>query len=155
MDSKLFTVAKLELKYTSAVRPALRPECCTSEMAYNLLMQHWDLERMEIQEEFKVLFLDRQNRCLGIYEASAGGTTGTVADIKLIYAAALLSRAEALVLAHNHPSGHVSPSAADVRLTTRLVEAGRLLTLHVQDHLIITRFGGYYSFADHGLIEHR
>ena len=153
MDYNLFHVAEVELKYTSGLLPDQRPLCSSSELASTILMEHWDLERMELQEEFKVLYLDRQNRCLGIYAASAGGTTGTVADIKLIYSAALLCRAESIILSHNHPSGSSYPSGADVRLTTQLVKAGKLLTIHVQDHLILTRYNGYYSFADSGMME--
>ena len=153
-NKQLYNVAKIELRYTSAVRPSQRPICASSEASYNLLMKNWELERLELQEEFKVLYLDRQCRCLGIYDASMGGTTGTVADLKLIFSAALLCRAESIVLAHNHPSGVLRPSAADIKLTNQFATAGKMLTLRVMDHLIVTRFNGYYSFADHGLIDH-
>ena len=153
MAASLYHVPRIKLTYQSTQRPADRPLCATSALAYELLVKLWDPGRMELQEEFKVLYLDRQLRCLGVYRASSGGTTGTLADVKLIYAAALLSRAESLILAHNHPSGTRAPSAADVTLTRRFSEVGRVLTVPVQDHLILTRYEGYYSFADHGLLE--
>jgi DNA repair protein RadC len=76
---------------------------------------------------------------------------GTVADPKVIFKEALDRRASAIVLCHNHPSGQLRPSEEDIRLTRKLVEGGRLIEIAVQDHLIVTS-GGYYSFADNGMM---
>ena len=102
-------------------------------------------------EQFKVLLLNRANKVLGIFEVSSGGSTGTVADPKLIFAAAIKANACGIILAHNHPSGNLQPSQADIDLTKRMKEGGRLLEIQVLDHIIVTT-EGYYSFADEGIL---
>ena len=82
---------------------------------------------------------------------SKGGISGTVADPKLIFKAALDSKASSLILVHNHPSGNLKPSEADKRLTKKVVEGGRMLDLPILDHLIFTNHG-YFSFADEGIL---
>lgn len=94
------------------------------------------------------MLLNSANRVLGVMEVSSGGVAGTVADPKVIFAAAL--KCSALILAHNHPSGNLRPSQADTNLTKRLVNGGELLDIAVLDHLIITE-DDYLSFADEGL----
>ena len=74
---------------------------------------------MELQEQFKILLLNRGNKVVGIYEVSTGGITGTVADPRLIFTAALKANAVALILAHNHPSANLKPSNADTMLTQK------------------------------------
>ena len=86
---------------------------------------------------------------IGVVDISAGGTAGTYVDAKLIFAAALKSNCQSIILAHNHPSGFLAPSIQDERLTERLVQVGRLLDLPILDHIILTS-EGYYSFADEG-----
>ena len=76
---------------------------------------------------------------------------GVVADPKLIYCAALKCLASSIIVCHNHPSGQLRPSEEDIRLTRKLLEAGKLLDIAFQDHLILTR-EGYYSFADMGML---
>ena len=78
--------------------------------------------------------------------------TGTVADPKRIFKAALENNAARIVLCHNHPSGSLKPSAADIKLTEKLVAAGKQLDLGILDHIIIS-YKGFYSFADEGIIE--
>lgn len=102
-------------------------------------------------EEFWLLLLDRGNRVRRKERISQGGLHGTVADPKVIYETALRYRASSIVLAHNHPSGQLRPSEEDIRLTRKLVEAGRFLDITVHDHLIITQTG-YFSFADNGML---
>jgi len=76
--------------------------------------------------------------------------TGTVADPKVIFNKALAKSACSLIVAHNHPSGNLKPSRADIDLTKKLKNAGQMLDLPLLDHLIITA-SGYYSFADEGV----
>jgi DNA repair protein RadC len=80
---------------------------------------------------------------------SEGGQAGTVADPKKIFKMALDQNAAYIILCHNHPSGNLRPSDADIRLTRKMKEAGQLLDLPVLDHLIIGD-EKYYSFADEG-----
>ena len=104
-----------------------------------------------MHEEFWVLLLNRANTIIGKEQISKGGLTGTVADPRLIFRSAIDRRAAAIVVCHNHPSGNLSPSEQDIRLTKNLVEAGKVLEIPVLDHIIITQHG-FYSFADEGRI---
>ena len=81
---------------------------------------------MRFVEQFKVMLLNRANRVLGIFEVSNGSSTGTVADPKLIFAAAIKANACGIILAHNHPSGNLQPSKADIDLTRKVKEGGFL-----------------------------
>ena len=104
-----------------------------------------------MQEEFKVLLLNSANKVTGLYEASSGGITGTVADPRLILAAALKSLSVSVILSHNHPSGSLKPSRADEELTVKIKEAAKYHDIKVFDHLIVAA-DGYFSFADEGLL---
>jgi DNA repair protein RadC len=145
-----YRVAEIQLSYKSIVPTSERPKITCSRDAYNILMESWDKNKLELLEQFKVLTLNRANRVTGIYEASQGGVAGTVADPKHIMVAALLNNASGIILAHSHPSGNLTPSQADMVLTKKLKEAGTFLELQVLDHLIVTP-KGYYSFADEGI----
>lgn len=144
-------VAEIQLSYKSNVKPSMRPKISTSHDVKNVFMNSWDLSRLELQEQFKVLFVNRANRVLGIFELSSGGTAGTVADPKLIFIAALRVGAHGILMAHNHPSGNLQPSQSDIDLTRKVKEAGKLLDIQLMDHLILT-VEGYYSFSDEGLM---
>jgi len=102
-------------------------------------------------EEFWVLLLNRSNKVIGKQNVSKGGVAGTVADSKIIFKMAVEHLSSAIILCHNHPSGNLKPSDADISLTKKMVEAGKLLEIPVLDHLIVTE-SGYYSFADEGMI---
>ncbi|MFN8166698.1 MAG: DNA repair protein RadC [Bacteroidia bacterium] len=104
-----------------------------------------------LHEEFWVLFLNRANLVLNKQQISTGGMSGTVADPRIIFKAALDQKAVSIILCHNHPSGNLQPSQSDIQLTKNLFEAGKVLEIMVLDHLIVTQ-GGFYSFADEGLL---
>lgn len=105
----------------------------------------------DVQEFFYVLFLNRSQKLVAYSLLSMGGITGTVADIRLIMTTALLSGALNLVIAHNHPSGSLIPSKADLDITAKVKNACTLLELNLLDHVIISD-EGYYSFADEGTL---
>jgi len=150
-QSKQFQVAEIQLSYKSIVKPSMRPKIKGSKDACEILKQSWDESRLELVEQFKVLFTNRANKVLGIFEVSTGGIAGTVADPKLIFVAALKAGASGVILSHNHPSGNLSPSQADIDLTRKINEGGKLLEIQLLDHIILT-CESYYSFADEGLI---
>jgi DNA repair protein RadC len=150
-ENALLTVAEVELIYRTKVKASDRPKIKRSEDAYKLLMASWDMDKVELVEQFKVLLLNRSNRVLGIYEVSTGGITGTVADIRLIFAAALKANSIYLMLSHNHPSGNLKPSRADDQMTAKFKEAGKYLEIEILDHLIVSK-EGYYSYADEGVL---
>lgn len=103
------------------------------------------------EEEFWALALNRANAAMADLQVSVGGQSGTVVDPKVVFSKALMVRAAALVLVHNHPSGNPRPSEADKRLTRSLVEVGKALDLPVLDHVIIAGMR-HFSFADHQLL---
>ena len=100
-------------------------------------------------EEFWILCLNRANRVLQREQISTGGVASTVVDAKVVFRRALEQRASSLILIHNHPSGNLYPSQADIDLTQKLRAAGQQIDIPIMDHLIIAE-GGYYSFADEG-----
>lgn len=102
-------------------------------------------------EEFWILILNAANVVKSKVMISRGGLTGTVADPKIIFRAAIDNKAAYLVLAHNHPSGNLEPSEQDITITKKLIAAGKLLDLLVLDHLIITN-ESYTSMADLAII---
>jgi DNA repair protein RadC len=102
-------------------------------------------------EEFWMLLLNRANHVIAKRQLSKGGVTGTVVDPKVVFKAAVEHTASGIILCHNHPSGNRSPSDADISLTRKLRDAGKLLDVQVLDHLIIAA-DGYYSFSDEGMM---
>ena len=102
-------------------------------------------------EEFWVLLLNRSNRVIGKERISSGGIDQTTADIRTILREALLARATQIAVIHNHPSGNARPSQEDRRITERIKEAGRIMSIHLTDHVIVCD-GSYFSFNDEGLL---
>lgn len=143
--------AEIELIYKTKVKASERPIIKSSHECYQLFRHQWDDNKLEFVEQFKIALLNNACRVLGIYVVSSGSSTGTIADPKLIFAAALIANAISVILIHNHPSGNLAPSEADKALTRKLVSAGDFLDIKVLDHLIISP-EGYYSFADEGLL---
>ena len=121
-----------------------------SEDAYRYFLEVWNMNTIELQEEFKVLLLNNANQILGVYNLSKGGMTGTIADIRLLFATALKTASVGIILAHNHPSGVLKPSYADKVLTNKIRTSGEMLDIKMLDHLIISK-EGYFSFKDEGI----
>lgn len=147
-NAKAITLmAALELgRRRRETTPATLPKITCSEDAAAILQPLiGDLDH----EEFWVLFLNRANLLVGREQISKGGMSGTVADPRIIFQSALHHKSTGIILCHNHPSGNLKPSDADIRLTKNLSEGGKVLEIQVLDHLIVAA-GGYYSFADEG-----
>jgi DNA repair protein RadC len=107
---------------------------------------------MDLQhEEFWVLMLNRGNQVLKRVQVSLGGVSGTIVDAKIIFKKALAIPASAIILCHNHPSGNLRPSGADIEITKKVKEGGALIDINVLDHLIVSE-RGYFSFADEGML---
>ena len=142
---------KLSVKYTKRVSFDEQVQISCSYDSFKILRHCFDIDTFLWKEEFLMLCLNRANKILGFYKVSSGGVAGTLADPKVIYTTALNCNASAIVFAHNHPSGNLKPSSADIDLTKKLKEAGRVLDIQVLDHLIVTT-EKYYSFADEGIL---
>lgn len=102
-------------------------------------------------EEFWIILTNRANRIIKKQQISSGGVAGTVADPKLIFKLAIAELASGLILAHNHPSGNLYASQADIALTKKIKEAGNLLEIQLLDHIIVAG-KRYFSFADEGML---
>lgn len=151
MVQEQFKVAEVQVSYKPDYHISERPKITSSFQTYSLLKQQWDLGKIAFLEEFKVILLNRSNHVLGIVDISMGGVSGTYVDPKVVFAVALKGNASGIILTHNHPSGSIRPSEADIKLTTRLAECGKLLDINVWDHIILSE-NSYYSFADDGMI---
>ncbi|MDZ7778225.1 MAG: DNA repair protein RadC [Bacteroidales bacterium] len=102
-------------------------------------------------EAFWIVLLNRANHIIRPLKVSDGGMTGTVADPKRIFKAVLDHNASSVILCHNHPSGNVRPSNSDIKLTSKLKQAGELFDVAVMDHIIMGE-DKYYSFRDEGIL---
>lgn len=142
---------EIELSYRPEMPAHQRPAVRCSHDAFTLFQQVWSADRIALQEEFKVLLLNKAANVLGLYHAFSGGIDSTITDVRLIFTAALKAGATTLMVAHNHPSGKLQPSKADEVFTHKLKEVGNILDIRLLDHLIIT-IDRYFSFADEGLL---
>ena len=102
-------------------------------------------------EEFWILMLNRANHIISRHRVSIGGVAGVVVDAKMVFKPAIEALASSIILIHNHPSGNLKPSKADIELTRKLRKAGESLDIVVADHVIVAQTG-YYSFADEGMM---
>lgn len=143
-------VSEVKLTYTSKVKPSQRPYIKSSRDSEDILRPYFQ-HFIEHREGFYVMVLNRSNRLLAVNLISLGGVSGTTVDIKLIFQTALLCNGSGIILAHNHPSGNLRPSSADLSLTRKIGEAGKLLDIQVFDHLILTA-DDYTSLADSGMM---
>ena len=125
----LFQVSEIEVSYKPKFKAAERLSISSSKDAYNIMLHNWDIYKLELLEQFNVLLLNRANKVLGIFKVSSGGISGTVADPKLIFSAALKTCDSGIILCHNHPSGNLKPSQADLNLTKKLKEGESCLIL--------------------------
>ncbi len=147
----LFQVSEINISYHPKFKSCDRPKVTTSRDLHTILFNNWDLDKLEFQEQFKIVLLNRANKVLGISEISTGGFAGTVADPKVIFSIALKACASSIILSHNHPSGNLKPSQADLNLTKKIKSGGEILDIAVLDHIILTS-DSYLSFADEGLL---
>ncbi len=143
-------VAEITISYRPTV--TRMPKITSSNDAYQELKEFFDEDLMALQEQFVVMYLNNGNDVLGIQKLSLGGITGTVADTRLILGTALKAAATGLIISHNHPSGNLKASFADIEITRKIKEAGKLMEIKLLDHLIIIPNGKYLSFIDEGLI---
>ena len=141
-----------EIRISYKEKIAQSPAIKSSADAGKLLFETWDKNTIEVQESFKVLLLNNSNKIKGIYQLSTGGITGTLVDIRILFAVILKSLSVAVILSHCHPSGKLIPSEADKQLTQKIKNAAAFFDVKVLDHLIIVPNGEYYSFADEGIL---
>jgi DNA repair protein RadC len=142
-------VAEIKISYHPSKGD--KPVMHSSIDAFNFFKGFYMGETICLQEQFAAMYLNRANKVLGATILSVGGITGTVVDIRLTMSIALKCAATSILLCHNHPSGNLQPSKADIELTNKIKQAAELFDIKLIEHLIITS-ESYYSFADEGLI---
>ena len=127
---------------------------CSSDAAAVLRSVMAEQEELALYEAFYVLLLNRANHVISVAKIGQGGTTGVVVDAKMVLKHALLSvNCTSIVLCHNHPSGNLSPSQADIEITRKMKQAGKVIEISILDHVILSGIEDkHYSFADEGLM---
>ncbi|NNC96328.1 MAG: DNA repair protein RadC [Chitinophagales bacterium] len=142
-------IAAMELgRRRMSVKPGKKTQISGSSSAYNHIYPFLaDLQH----EEFWVIHMNRANYVMATERISSGGISGTVVDIRLLMKSCLEKLSSSIILAHNHPSGNLKASTADIGLTMRIIEGGKILDIKVLDHLIIGE-NSYLSFLDENII---
>ena len=142
---------EVQLSYRNKLKVSQRPKINMAEDALALFRSVWNEHEMELVESFKMLLMNNANKVVGVYHGSTGGATGTIVDIRILLTVALKSNACKIIVAHSPPSGNLTPSSADLKITERLKEAAKLMDIALLDHLILTT-ESFYSFANEGLL---
>ena len=142
-------IAEVHISYSTKIAAKDRVQIKSSKDTALQIRSFFPL--IEYQEHFFLILLNRANRVLGYRLISTGGMAGTVVDVRLVFQVALLTHSTSIILVHNHPSGMLTPSAEDLALTAKFINAGKVLDISVLDHLIMTK-DSYYSFADEGMM---
>lgn len=124
----------------------------SSKDAAKILFNSWDMNTIEVQETFKIMLLNRANKVKGVSTISVGAISGTLVDLRIIFAIALKTLSTGIILAHNHPSGNLTPSQADKDLTNKVIKAAKLFDIQVLDHIILGLKLEHFSFSDNQLM---
>lgn len=142
-------VSEIKISYMNEVDEKIK--VMGSSEVYQVLKENWDLDTIELQEEFKILLLNQGNQVLGIKSMFKGGINTCSIDVRLIMGMALKANASALVITHNHPSGNLNASESDKRITSKIKECCELFDIRLLDHIIMAK-NSYLSFADEGIL---
>jgi DNA repair protein RadC len=149
-EAKAISIAAaLEIgRRRSITSPQTKPIITSSKDAYDLMRS--TINDMA-HEEMWVILLNKGNKLIRRQKMSSGGTTATIADVKMILKAVVETQAQSIILVHNHPSGSLSPSRADIEITNKIKEAVKYFDITLMDHIIVADIG-YYSFIDQGIL---
>ena len=142
-------LAAIELSNRPIASPKKASTISSSAEAFQLVRSR--LSNL-IHEEFWIMIMNRANKLISMQRISSGGVSGTVVDAKLVFLKLIQFSASSAIFVHNHPSGNLIPSQADIQLTNKLVQAGQTLDIVILDHLIVSD-EAYYSFADEGMLK--
>ncbi|AEM71509.1 DNA repair protein RadC [Allomuricauda ruestringensis DSM 13258] len=143
-------VNEIQVSYREKLSTVNATSITGSQAVAQLLFKNWNKKTIGMHETFKVLLLNNANKVKGIYPLSHGGITGTLVDVRILFAIVVKTLSVNIILCHNHPSGTLKPSEADRKITQKIKRAAELFDVRVLDHIIITPNNEYYSFADNG-----
>lgn len=149
MNNIISEVSEIQVSYKP--NKMVSSKITTSFDAVQIIRKFWNEDTIEMQEEVKVILLNNSNFVLGIYNLSKGGMTSSLVDVRLILSVALKCLATGIILVHNHPSGNLKPSSADLNIVKKLKDSCKLMDITFFDSIIITE-DNYMSFADDGLL---
>jgi len=142
-----YQLAEIEVSYSHRVPARERFKINSSGDGYNVVQQFWP--QFDYVEYFYVIYLNRANHVLGFHQISKGGINATIIDNQVILAIALKTLSKSIICVHNHPSGNLTPSDADIKITRSLKNAATIMGISLLDHLIVTS-DSYHSMADNG-----
>ncbi|MBO0322155.1 JAB domain-containing protein [Muricauda sp. CAU 1633] len=145
-------VNEIQISYREKLSTLKSLSITNSKDVAELLFKNWDSDTIGLNECFKILLLNQSNKVKGIYPLSIGGITGTLVDMRILFAIVLKTLSVGIILAHNHPSGKLKASTQDIQLTQKIQQAALLFDVKVLDHIILAPDGRYYSFSDNGLL---
>ena len=122
-------VNEIQIRYNGNYKIVQSPKITSSYSACAIFRSHWDPDTIQIQEQFKVMLLNNSNIVKGLLLLSSGGITATIVDVRLLFAVVLKSLTTGIILAHNHPSGTLTPSRADKEITKKIKNGADLLDI--------------------------
>jgi DNA repair protein RadC len=138
-ENNMYKAAEVKLTYITKVKASNRIQIKNAEDAASLFFKIWDMETIEHVEKVKMIILNRANKVLGVTNISQGGQSGSIIDTRVILQYAIKANASAVILAHNHPSGNLTASDADIKITNKIREALKLVEIQLLDHIIINK----------------
>ena len=144
-----WTVAEIEISYKPIITD--HTVITSSYQAYELIKRLWDKEKISLQEQFAALFFNAANKMIGYRVITTGTMKGCIVDVKLLVSLALHCLSSYIMIVHNHPSGNLKPSNADIALTLKIQEALKLIDVELLDHITIVD-DGFASFKETGLL---
>lgn len=147
-------LCEVAVSYRPNLKNGRHPKVTCASDVVKLKWEIFSRDEIEYREIFAVILLNVRSRVLGVARICEGTTTNVTVDAKMVFQRALLANAASIILVHNHPSGSVSPSPSDDKLTEKLFNGAKLLDIRVCDHVILTEGDDYYSYVDNNRLIH-
>jgi len=148
---ELFQINEVSIGYKRRKFKIETSKIETSEDAYKLIRKAIGNKFINHHEEFWIILLDHGANVLGISKAFKGGLNRMSIDIKILFQYAIKTNASAMILLHNHPSNTLAPSKEDISITKRIIKSGKLIGIHILDHIILSDTS-YYSFKNNNVL---
>ena len=145
---KTYKASEVKLTYVTKTPASQRIPIKNAEDAASLFFMTWDMNTIEHIEQVKMILLNRANKVLGVADISKGGLSGSIVDTRVVLQYAIKSNAHAVILAHNHPSGNLDASEADIKITIRVQDALELVDIKLLDHLILVKDDQFVTIDD-------
>ena len=144
-----WTAGRIRVTYKPGLKSC--PPITGTVEAYHFISSLWDKELISLQEQIMAIFMNRTGQVIGYRLLNTGNISNCHIDTRLLVSLALHCMASSVIIAHNHPSGNLTPSDADIILTKKVSEALALIDVTLLDHLIIT-VGRWFSMVNEGLL---